>query len=156
MKCITIITDAQFAIGSQSDINPASPELINASFRRLLQWLNQLVAGGVDLGIPEGTLPPTEPADELGNDPAFDLALSAWLAPWLAPIFQVPVSRETTNSASAAMQTLYSGSMLPNAPEWPETLPIGAGNTRGPKGRVYFPVPDYSPYNDTEDDIVTT
>ena len=143
--CIDIINDALFSIGGSSPINPAPNELINASFNRLLDWVDQLAIDGVDLGIPEGTPRPTEPGDELGNDPGLNLALKAGLAPWLAPLFQIklPPGHEARGAADQAMQTLYARSMLPSLPEWPETLPVGVGNRRGPWSRVFFEVPEF-------------
>jgi hypothetical protein len=148
--CITLINDALFSIGATSDINPSTPELTNAAFRRLIQWVNQLAAGGVNIfpidpqtGQPiPPTTPPTEVGDELGNDPAFDLALSAGFAPWVAPLYNLPVSIEARGAADHAMQTLNGASAICAIPEWPETLPVGGGNVRGPWNRVFFPVPD--------------
>ncbi len=139
--CITLINDALYSIGVTSDINPSTPELINASFRRLIQWVNMGLENGIDFGFADPPVFPVEVGDELGNNPAYDLSISAALSPWLAPLFNVPVSVVAGAAARVAMQTLNGASMLPDVPEWPETLPLGGGNMRGPWNRVFFPVP---------------
>lgn len=140
-KAIDIINDAMYAIGASSDINPASPELQNAAFRRLIQWMIQLQHSGIPLGLDETNLP-TEPGTELGNDPAFDLSLAAGLTVWIAPLFQIAVSIDTRGAADQAMDFMYINALKADPPEYPETLPIGSGNERGPKSRVYFPAPE--------------
>jgi hypothetical protein len=148
MKAIDCLNDAMFAIGVSSDINPASPEMINVAFRRLLQWLTQMTAQGIYLGETSGKPSlldlanlPTEPAGEIGNSPASDLSLAAALAPWLAPLFRVPVDKTTNDTADQAMQYLYTISAMPELPQWPSTLPVGGGNNFGPWGRTFFPTP---------------
>lgn len=156
MKAIDCINDAMFAIGASSDINPASPELINKSFQRLTQWLTQLTAKGVLIGgtdaIPallDLTFLPTEPAGEIGNSPASDLSLSAGLAVWIAPLFRIPVDLETKAAAKQGMAYLYTISATPQLPEWPNTLPTGGGNSKGPFGRNYFPKPTAQPFEES-------
>ena len=161
---ISLINDALFSIGATSTINPAAPELINASFRRMIQWITQMTASGILIAEDSNGVPiainiatlPTDPASELGNAPATDLSLAAGLAPWVAPLFKITLAPGSPAKAAAdhAMQYLYTVSMLPNLPEWPETLPIGAGNERGPKGRVFFPVPVVS-FTRNDDGSVT-
>lgn len=153
---IDIINDAMFSIGASSELNPATPILINASFRRLTQWLTQMTAKGILLGLDENGEPtsiplplPTSPAGQLGNAPATDLSLGAGLAPWIAPIFRLPVDGPTKSAATQAMSYLYAISAMAELPQWPATLPIGGGNKRGPNGRTYFPRPvDPFPYLD--------
>jgi hypothetical protein len=157
---IDVINDAMFAIGASSDINPATPALINASFRRLTQWIEQMTAKGIFLGLDENgdpapiTLPlPSIPAEELGNAPATDLSLGAGLAPWIAPLFRLPLDQPTRVAAKQAMDYLYTISAMADLPQWPSTLPIGGGNKRGPNGRTYMPRPvDPFPYLSNEDD----
>lgn len=155
MKCIDIINDALFAVGATSQYKPASPEMISISFRRLIQWVNQLAASGVTLGIPATQPPPAQVGDELGNAPEYDLALSAGFAPVVSPLFKRPVPSQARQAAKDAMDELYASFLKAAPPEWPETLPIGAGNTRGPKGRVYFPVPEDVYFIDQETEETT-
>lgn len=140
--CIVLINDALFSIGATSDINPSSPELVNAAFRRLIQWVNMNIKNDIDFGFADPPVFPVAVGDELGNDPAYDLPIAAGLAPWLAPLYNVPVSTEARGAADQAMQTLQAANALCAVPEWPETLPVGQGNVRGPWSRVFFPVPE--------------
>jgi len=140
--CISLINDSLFSLGVTSDINPSSPELINAAFRRLIQWVNMNIKNGIDFGFADPPIFPEVVADELGNSAEFDLSIAAGMAPWLAPLYNVPVSLVASQAARVAMQTLNGASMLASVPEWPETLPVGAGNVRGPWNRVFFPVPE--------------
>ncbi len=150
--CISLINDSLFSIGATSDINPSTPELVNAAFRRLIQWVNMNIKNDVDFGFADPPVFPVLVGDELGNDPAYDLSIAAGLAPWLAPLYNLEVSREASAAARIAMQTLNGASMLCDVPEWPETLPVGQGNVRGPWSRVFFPVPEayFIPLEDEE------
>ena len=160
MKAINILNDAMFAIGASSDINPASPEMINVSFRRLLQWVTQMTEQGLLLaenaeGVPsllDLTALPSDPAGELGNAPATDLSLTAGLAPWIAPIFQIKLDLEAVKAAKTAMIYIATVSNAPVLPEWPETLPTGSGGRRGPWGRTYFPRP-VSPFKSSPQSV---
>lgn len=141
MRAIDVINTALFAAKVSSEFKPASPEMLSRSFVRLVEWLNQLIGEGVTLGIPENQPPLTQPGDEIGNDPIYDLALGDAFARIAASQFGRPLPRTAALNANRAFDKLYGDFMKAAVPEWPETLPVGQGNQRGVKGRVYFPVP---------------
>jgi hypothetical protein len=148
--CIDIITPALYAIGAESPINPAPPEMINQAFKRLLAWVVTMQHDGIDLGVDETALP-TLPGDELGNPIETDLPLQAGFTVWVAPLFRIVPDTAVRGAADAAMNSLYAGAFKADLPEWPETMPIGAGNRRGPKGRVFFPVPAFLDTEEAEE-----
>lgn len=141
-----IIRPALFSIGASSDINPATPEMLQAAFNRFVVMMQKFEVDGMQtvLGTDFTENPPTDIAAEINNSVGSDLALECVFAIWVAPIFQIIPSDTDKALARTAMSTIRTKAFTATAPEWPETLPIGGGNRRGPKGRVYFPVPDYT------------
>lgn len=141
-----IVRDALFRIGASSDINPASPEMINTATTTFFDWLDELYIDGVDIGYDPAS-PPT-PSDELGNIQGTTNALKAGAALQIADAFNITPTVKVVNAATKAMSTIYALTMRPRIPSWPETLPVGAGNMRAPRARVYMQVPEfYDEYN---------
>lgn len=136
------MTPSLYSIGVTSDVNPASPEILNVAFNTFIFWITWMKKNGIDIGVDYDNLP-TDMGSELGNNPDSDFPLSTAFAVWVAPIFQVPVPAATKTVADAAMNSLYAEAMRPQFPEYPDTLPIGAGNMRGPKARIFFTESDF-------------
>ena len=148
-----IIKPALFSIGAASDINRATPEMLKAAFNLFVAMMQKFEVDGMKsaLGTDFTENPPTDIATEINNSVGSDLALINVFAIWVAPIFQIIPSDTQKALATMAMNTIRSVAYTATAPEWPETLPIGAGNRKGPKGRVYFPVPEYTQARQNEE-----
>lgn len=135
---ISRITRALYLNGASSPINPASSELKQFAFEDLTSMLIDWAALNINLGV---TIP-TNQADELNNPPDTDLVIAYQLAVLSAPTFQI----ECPLSVKAKAAELYTNLLTTYAPhplpEWTDTLPVGAGNSRGTKPRVFFPTPE--------------
>jgi hypothetical protein len=135
---ISRITRALYLNGAASPINPASQELKTIAFEDLQSMLINWAALNISLGI---TLP-TNPTDELDNPPDTDLVIAYQLAVLSAPTFQL----DAPYPVKAKAATLYTELLTTYAPhplpEWPDTLPVGSGNMRGTKPRVFMPTPE--------------
>lgn len=133
---ISRVQRALFLNGASSPINPASSELIQLAFEDLVSMLINWASLNINIGV---TIPENQ-ADELNNPPDTDLVIAYQLAVLSAPTFQLEASRATRSKALM----LYNGLLTTYAPhplpEWPDTLPVGEGNMRGTKPRVFFPV----------------
>ena len=146
---IDLIRPSLYSLGVTSDSNPASPEILNVAFDTFIFWITWMKKNGIDIGVDYDNLP-TAIGDELGNNPDTDFPLSRAFSVWVAPIFQVEVPRATQTVADAAMVSLYGEAMRPQVPDYPDTLPIGAGNMRAPKSRIFFSESDFvKDYNDS-------
>lgn len=151
---IDLMTPSLYSIGVTSDVNPASAEILNVAFSTFIFWITWMKKNGIDIGVDYDNLP-TDMGDELGNDADTDFPLSRGFAVWVAPIFQVAVPAATQTVADAAMASLYAEAMRPQFPEYPDTLPIGSGNMRAPKSRVFFDESDFvKDYNASSTDVV--
>lgn len=132
---ISRVTRALFLNGASSPINPASPELIQIAFEDLVSMLINWAALNINIGV---TIPENQ-TDELNNPPDTDLVIAYQLAVLSAPDFQLEAPRAVKSKALM----LYNGLLTTYAPhplpEWPDTLPVGQGNMRGTKPRVYMP-----------------
>lgn len=134
----TLIKKALFLNGASSPINPATPELIQMTFDALVDMLVEWAALNINLGI---TIP-TNPADEINNPPDTNQVIQYQLAVLSAPIFRLDAPITVKGKAASlytALLTTYAPHPLP---EWTDTLPVGSGNSRGTKPRVYFPTPE--------------
>jgi hypothetical protein len=153
-----IMKPAFFAIGASSDINPASPEMLEVAFKRFIVMMQKFEVDGMKqvLGTDFTDNPPASASDEINNSVGSDLALECVFAVWVAPLFRIEPSPTVRGSADSAMQTLRTIAFAPEAPEWPETLPVGAGNTRGPWNRVFFPVPLYTQAQQGDEEEIVT
>ena len=132
------ITRALNLNGAASPINPASPELNQYAFEALVDMLIEWASLDIDLGI---TIP-TNKTDELNNPTDTNQVIQYQLAILSAPLFQLdPPSRILGKAAQLYTNLLTTYAPHP-LPEWTDTLPMGAGNTRGTKPRVFFPTPE--------------
>jgi len=147
---------AFYAIGASSDINPATPEMLEVAFKRFINMMQKFEVDGMKevLGTDFTNNPPTSPSDEINNSVGSDLALECVFAMWVAPLFRIEPTATVKGAADSAMQTLRTIAFAPVAPEWPETLPVGAGNNRGPWSRVFFPVPLYTQQQQADEEEI--
>lgn len=137
-----IIKSALFRIGVSSAINPASAATLDEARDTFYDWLDELNANGINLGLDFSKALPL-PGDELGNVAGTTGALKAAFALRAATTFQIEPSPHVRSEATRAMTTINSLYMRPRASSYPSTLPIGAGNKRGPYGRTFYPVPEF-------------
>ncbi len=135
---ISLVTRALFLNGASSQINPASPELIQLAFQDLIDMLVEWAALNINLGV---TIP-ENPADEINNPPDTNQVIRYQLAVYSAPTFQVQAPIEVKGLAARLYTNLLTTYAPHPLPEWTDTLPIGSGNTRGTKPRVFFPTPE--------------
>lgn len=132
---ISIVNKALSLAGVATVIKPADPLLINESFNELVDMLNEFVELGLSLNI---TIP-TDSADEVGNPAWSDAAFRTMLAVRVGPIFQKDTPIAVKVRAFDQENILLTRSAPFPLPEYPDNLPIGSGNERGPKSRVYYP-----------------
>ena len=135
---IDLITPALYLNGASSPINPASPELKNETFNVLVNMLIEWSSLNINLGV---TIP-TNPTDELNNPPDTNEVIKYQLAVRSAPYFQLTAPMSVMGEAAKLYSNLLTVYAPHSLPEWTDTLPVGAGNTRGSKPRVYFPTPE--------------
>lgn len=127
-------------IGATSVASPPAPESIVFGLRKLTSLMEMWLSKNIILG----TTPLEVPGDEL-NEPAdtrngivFNLAIM------MAPGFdngKVIVSQTLRNNATSEfgdIKTLYQKLVIPQKVV-SSTLPVGAGNERGFRSRVFFP-----------------
>jgi hypothetical protein len=132
---IDLITPALYLNGASSPINPASQELKNLTFTALVDMLVEWAALNINLGIAI----PTNPADELNNPPDTNQVIQYQLAILSAPLFQLDAPYSVKSKGAVLYTNLLTTYAPHPLPEWPDTLPVGSGNMRGSKARVFFP-----------------
>lgn len=135
---ISLVRKALFLNGCSSEINPASPELIELAFEALIDMLVEWASLNINLGI---TLPENQ-TDELDNPPDTNQVIQHQLAVLSAPIFQKEASLTVRNKAATLFTYLLTTYSPHPLPEFPDTLPVGSGNMRGTKPRTFFPTPE--------------
>ncbi len=135
MIASSAITRALFFNGASSNIQPAAPELINETFTELKNMLNEWVELDLELNITV----PTKTTDEIGNPAWSNSAIELVLSVRSAPIFNKQAPSDTKKDAATQWTQLLTRALPFPLPELPDTLPIGTGNQRGTKSRVYYP-----------------
>lgn len=134
-----IIERALEAIGAHSAVSPASP----ASIVLGKEKLNSMLELWLTLGIIIGFTPLDVSGDELNEPNDTTNGIIDNLAIELAPNFdngKVVVSVELRRNAVRNfnhIKNLYQNVTVPSKVV-SSTLPVGAGNTRGSNGRVFF------------------
>ena len=135
---ISLVTRALFLNGASSPINPATPELVQLAFQDLVDMLVEWAALNINLGV---TIP-ENPADEINNPPDTNQVIRYQLAVYSAPTFKIQAPMDVKTQSDILFTRLLTTYSPHPLPEWTDTLPIGSGNTRGTKPRVFFPTPE--------------
>lgn len=135
----SIIQEALQNIDSHSVVDPAIPESITLGMRRLNSWLQLLLSNDIDLG----TTPLKVPGDELNEPLDARQAIIDNLSILLAPTFESegrsivsPTLMRNAKAGLIAIETLYLNHTIPDK-VISSTTPLGAGNTRGTRRRVF-------------------
>lgn len=132
---IDLIKKALYLSGCSSEINPATPELIQICFEDLVVFIDEIDSIGITLGLSL----PTSLTDDINEPPDTTKMFESNIAVRTAPYFQKDAPSATKKLAKRQYRqllTLYAPHPLP---EWPDTLPVGAGNTRGTRPRAFYP-----------------
>ena len=135
---INIIQRALFLNGCSSELKPATQELIQICFEDLINFIYELDSINIELGLTV----PTSLTDDIGEPSDTTKMFQSVLSVRTAPFFQKEAPRATKKLAKrqwSQLLTIYAPHPLP---EWPDVLPVGAGNERGTRPRVYMPTPD--------------
>lgn len=136
---IDLVNKALYLSGASSQVNPATPELKNMAFDALVDMLNEWEALGI---VVTGLTIPTNLTDELANPTDTNQVIQYQLAVLSSPLFQIDAPFHVKSKAASLYTDFLTKYMPYPAPEWPNTLTVGAGNERGPHSRVFYPVPD--------------
>lgn len=124
------VTNALFILGSTSPIKEARPEIFNLTFDTLVTMLKLWSSQGISTGL---TIPAVI-GDEMDEPAQIDFAIDFNLAVTVAPYLQKIASSETSAKASQGMQALRTQFSPQPVTLYPNTLPLGSGNT-GPSSR---------------------
>lgn len=136
---ISLIKKALFLNGASSEINVASPELIQLTFEALVDMLTEWASLNIVTGI---TLPANQ-ADDLLNPPDTNQVIQHELAILSAPLFQLTAPATVIAKSSQLYNELMTNYSIVPTSCFPETLPIGSGNQQNVNGaRFYIPDQD--------------
>lgn len=125
------VTAALEELGLAAHVFDAQPEDLESGMRRLDAMIGEWNARGIRLGYPIPANPQSGNLDDLTSVPdAANEAIITGLAVRLAPSYGKTLSRETKVRAKQGYDTLVllSGVTYPIEKQYPETLPVGAGN----------------------------
>jgi hypothetical protein len=148
MLAIQAINRALFLNGGGSVVNPIDPNSLQEVFTELVNMLNEFLEIPLDLNI---TIP-TDTADEIGNPAWSNAAFEFMLATRSAPLIQLDAPNWVKVRAYELEDFLLTKSAPDEYPEYPDTMPVGTGNMRGPKPRVFYPLPEYEREQKTDVD----
>lgn len=122
-------------------------EELQTAIRRMDSMIAAWEIRGVRLGYPLPSAPDGSDLDDSSGVP--DGAVEAVyknLAIGLAATFGKALTPETKSLARSAFEPLMWAAAQPQRQQFPDTLPLGAGNKGfGNTGRVFFPAPDLDP-----------
>lgn len=139
MTAAAVIVDRALKnLGATSVLNPAAPELINDSFEYLVELLGRWSAQNTNFGV---AIP-----DVLGDDleePSFvTQALIYTLASEISPMTRKTPSKHLLHLVSKTYKMMLVRINPRLQQQYPNTLPLGAGNKSGPRSRTYYPEPE--------------
>lgn len=129
-----IVNGALKAINLKSALLPYDPYHQDEAFTALKDLLYSLEGEDIvlDLDIPDET------SDELDEAEWMTRGLKSIVAVEVAPTLSARVPKEVADRAKSFMETLLLKSVATASSKRPNNLPLGQGNRRGPKPRVYF------------------
>lgn len=136
---IDLIKKALYLSGCSSEINPASPELTQICFEDLTVFIEELDSIGITLGLTMPVLLTDDISEPADTTKMFESNIAVRTAPYFqkdAP----PATKKLAKKQYRQLLINYAPFPLPN---YPDTLPIGSGNIRGVKPRVFYsPIPE--------------
>ncbi len=138
MTAFTVIAQKALGkIGVHSVLSPADEESITTA----MDTMNSLLEEWEDIGIDTGMVPLKTPGQELSEPAAIRNALYAVLAFEMAPQFssgQAVVTPELVAAKNRGMRAIRRyQNIVPPAKVVSSTMPLGAGNMKGTRPRVF-------------------
>lgn len=128
-QAVTLVKRALFTIGAHSEINPATPEMLQIGVDYLADLLEDWDADGIELG----TLTPTNQNTDISEPSGSRHAIIMALAVRMAPVARVELAESVRGEAQQAFRDLcvkFEKVYLPDREVSPDTA-SGAGNRRG-------------------------
>jgi hypothetical protein len=137
------VNNALFILGATSPIKKARPEIFNLTFDVLVTMLKLWSSQGISTGL---TIPAVI-GDEMEEPAQIDFAIDFNLAATVAPYLQKVLSPEASSKASTTMQSLRAQFTVQPITLYPNSLPLGSGNTgpssrQSPIGRNFYSEPE--------------
>lgn len=128
-QAVTLVKRALFTIGAHSEINPATPEMLQIGVDYLADLLHDWDYEGIELG----TLTPANQNTDIGEPTGSRHAIILGLAIRMAPVARVELAEAVRGEAQQAYRDLvvkFEKVYLPDR-EPSEATASGAGNRRG-------------------------
>ena len=139
MTSAAVIIDRSLkALGATSVLNPAAPELTNDSFEYLVELLNRWAAQNTNFGA----LIPDVLGDDLEEPLFVTQALIYTLASEISPMARKTPNKHLLHLVSKTYKAMIVRVNPRPKVQFPNTLPLGAGNKTGPFGRTFYPEPE--------------
>ena len=139
------IVDAAFEeMGMASYVFDIQPEEAQGALRRLDTMMAEWNVQGIRVGYPLSSISESSLDQDTGIPDSATEAMITNLAVRLSPSYGKGLARETKVSAKKAYDTLLMRalSLQPHNKQYPETLPVGAGNRRyGYRNQNFMPRP---------------
>lgn len=129
-----IVNAALRLLNLYSDVLPVVPEHQSLAFDAFKDMLNAWEENEVNLPLDI----PNDIDDQLDEDEWITKGLKYNLAVEAAPYLQVDPSQTVISIASDCYDTIVVKAVDSADVIYPNTLPLGQGNRRGPKSRVFF------------------
>ena len=139
-----VIESAFEEMGMGSYVMDIQPEELEGALRRLDTMMAEWNVQGIRVGYPLSSLTNTSLTQDTGTPDSATEAMITNLAVRLSPSYGKGIARETKVSAKKAYDTLLMRalSLQPHNKQYPETLPVGAGNRRyGYRNQNFMPRP---------------
>lgn len=131
--------------GFNFDIDPDEAQATCVTLDAMMAEWN---ARGIQLGYPLADGPNGSNLDDVTNLPAYAVApVYMNLAKRMAASNGKALSNPQLEIANSGFKLLLSKAAMPGPAQYPNTLPVGAGNKRWQRNivRPFFPAPDTSP-----------
>ena len=131
---ISVIHKAMYLMGAKSQVQSPDPN----SVRILLEVLVEIIERWDSLNTNLGITLPTVTTDELGEPPWSTQAIYYTLCVDGAPLLRKTVTLDVLSKQNEFYADLLAVANPHPLPDYPDILPIGTGNMRGPKSRVFY------------------
>jgi hypothetical protein len=146
-----LIESAFEEIGLAAYVYDLLPSQLESAMRRLDAMMASWNAAGIRLGYPIPSSPENSDLDsESGVPDSANQAIILNLAIQLAPGFGKTVSPDTKMGAKQAYSKMMSLAAKPIERQFPDTLPLGAGNRNSERTFHQTPVDTLDAGNDSE------
>ena len=142
-------------LGLASYVFDLQPEALESALKKLDAMMAEWNGSGLRLSYPLPSNPDNSSLDENSTVPDFaNSAVISNLAIRIAPSFGKVASDETKRVALSSLQVVYNRFSTPPERQFPNTLPVGAGNKPWVAGSdVFFPTPEDKLSDQTNDNI---